>query len=145
MKTKRAYYTCPILAALASEYHGARFADKDGKKLEIDITDSGLTWYRGLRKYQDEVWFYRQESMRLLEPTLEDLWIKPPKGIYLLGAWFIGREDSLSEFRDLKENNPGEFARFKLEMRNNMPFPWPEFEDLNLSNSTPLEKEVGHV
>jgi hypothetical protein len=133
MKTKRAYYTCPILAALATKYHGIKLieehtnANRSEEDEMLDWVEDTLDEMLGIVRY-----YVSEESMHLLEPQLDD-------GVEytgLKGVWpTYGTVTSFSFPIDKTNLSVGlnswcapalkeDLIIFK---RNNIPFPWPEF------------------
>jgi hypothetical protein len=117
MKDKRAYYTCPILAALAAQYHGIRFVDKEGQRLVFNLTSSGVIWHwfqsTTLEEYTNNMWYIAPESMHLLDPQLDDL-----------AWWTLGDGKALGLATPMLISQGG---CVEIVQRNNIPFPWPEF------------------
>lgn len=118
METKRAYYTCPVMAMLAL---------KHGIKLVQYISSSGCWIIKEPREIADDFeeepedlkYHIALESMHLLEPDRDDpIYLGKRNGQHSVG--FAGNHT----LTDLIENG------YEIMRRNNKPFPWPEFEEV---------------
>lgn len=124
MKTKRAYYTCPIITAYMAKYHNMRFQQVSEYGQIVDVA---------LCTILDQVFetdprenYIHPDDMRLLESQDGDIALNSdnepiqvikdgkPRGKYQ--EWkskvdeFLGKEASII-------------------YRDGMPFPWPKFEE----------------
>lgn len=128
METKRAYYTCPVMALLALK-HGIELFEFGLLGDLWEIRDAHILG--DIKEKQGAFKYYiKLESMYLLQPKRDDpIYLGERNGRHSVG--FAGNHT----LTDLIENG------YEIMRRNNMPFPWPQFEDLNRSNSTGLEKE----
>lgn len=135
MKTKRAYYTCPILAALAAKHFGMKFGIKFHGRVIWDCLTGGegrskqnewrpLATPEEIFECPHDQYYIHPDSMRLLEPVMGDIvqlkdnhvgWVKEYGDIETAGDRVIGNIDQ---------------GTWMVLQRNGMPFPWPEFEEM---------------